>query len=162
MTNRPQRQTNPKGFTLVEVLLGTLFVAAALMLIPSFLTELTTGYVLWGRRRVARIIETQFDQACNLVNTTNVNAFNALTAGNPPPPVVFPPELTGAFAAQEVKCLDDNFNLSDPSGVDGSCPFGERLKRIRLTITWTSRSRHPMTQTGNSIISKAGICGKDV
>ena len=162
------------GFTLVEVLVGMLFVLAAGMLLPSFSMNLINGDLLWERRVAMRTIETELDWACDVVRMppdgpNNVNPdpagwtatddwqeLNTAATLHTPLPV----QLLTALGTRTVSCVNGNTaNLTKQApNADGSCPGGETLKRVDVTVTWWSRRRQLQMDSAHYLISRTGIC----
>jgi len=80
------------------------------------------------------------------------------------PAADLPPELSGTSGSRNVVCLDGDLSLPDlpqsPINANGSCPSGQQLKRVRITINWTAQSGHSVSYTSaDYLISQAGLCG---
>ena len=151
--------TRPRGTSMLEVMFGVLAVSGLVALLPAFVQQVILVDVLWERRLALRLVETKLEQACNLVTPNN---FNALISQGIPD-AEFPPGLAPApGSAQTVTCLDSVLNDAGING-NGTCPGGEQLKRVRVTVNWNARGNRVMTQlSADYLISQAGTCGTGI
>ena len=137
------RGLSGRGFTLMEVLVGMLFVLAAGMLLPSFSMNLVIGDNLWERRVAMRVIENQLDNLC--AQATTSAGFDGI--GTLAPTAIA--ELTAGTREQVVNSVN---------GEDFGA--GANLKQVVVTVKWTSRNRPGLrVDSANYLISRTGLCG---
>ena len=167
-----RRRLSRRGFTLIEVAVGMLFLLAAGTLLPAFSQDLVTGNFLWEKRLAIHVIDAQLDRMCTRAGPSfnNFNGIasttNGVTSAPVPKAITDIPELfagiqdlVGGTWTQTVRCVDGNSLVSQLANVDGSCPAGETLKQVQVTVNWTSRNRAVSVPSANYLISKTGICG---
>jgi len=174
-----------RGFTLIEAMLGMMvLLTAAAVVAPAFVRDLILGRIMWERRLAVKTIESELDWACTLVSPPNPNVaadpdfdengngvhqfdFDELMGSAPLLASPFPPELDGATGSRVVTCLDGNRTPTIPGmNLDGSCPDSaadpdtnpENLKRVVVTVTWTSRGRQMSETSADYLISRIGVC----
>ena len=147
-----------RGFTLIEAMLGMMFLLTAVSFIaPVFTQDLILGRFLWERRLATKVIESELDWACNQVRTVN---FAALAPTLPGPPAALNTPITTELSAgngtREVACVNGDLSLAN---TNGSCTGADHLKRVRVTVTWTSRRGQRSDQSTDYLISHSGVCG---
>jgi len=152
----------PEAFTLIETLLSLVLMQAVVFLLAPLSQQLILNDMLWERRLAIRTAEGQLEKACDDVFTFGFNG--GLLGGQSVPAADLPPELSGTSGSRNVVCLDGDLSLPDlpqsPINANGSCPSGQQLKRVRITINWTAQSGHSVSYTSaDYLISQAGLCG---
>ena len=157
------RGLSRRGFTLMEVLVGMLFVLAAGTLLPSFSQNLAIGDVLWERRLAMRFIDDRLDKMCMQAKKVGFNGgvMPFLTDQTAADGSTIPTGLIAGTWTQTVLCLDGN---TDPMGsqaadtATGACPSAQTLKQVQVTVKWKSRNRDMTLLSGNYLISTTGLC----
>lgn len=161
-----------EGFTVIEIALGVLIVLIVAMAVaPVFSQNLLLQDVQWDRKLATRVVETQLEKACNAAQTAagfdaDPGADQTLRVNtatlNPTPvalaPVDFPQKLTGATGERLVVCLNGDLSLANNNG---SClnDHTDTLKRVQVTVRWTSRGRDMREPSADYLISRIGACG---
>ena len=178
--------THRSGFTMLENMLGLMVLMSAIaVMLPVFTLDLILGSMLRERRLAVKLIQTDLDWACSMVQmprasftapsspTQVINATDDFIAGTTDfdelrpavfPTASFPVELRNPAINRSVTCLDGSL-VDKGMNANGTCPGGETLKRVRVTMTWTSRKGNNVSEPPNSapgtdyLISKVGLCG---
>ena len=144
------------GFTLLEVVLTQLILLVlAAVVVPVYSQNMKLEHMLWERRQVLRVIDTELEGACN---TAGVNFTDPTLNATPPFPfpggtpmtwAVLPPELQNPVGRRSVRCLNDLLATA-------ACPTD--LKEIVARVEWTSEGRAVWEQSSPYLISKTGTC----
>ena len=178
--------THRSGFTLLENMLGLMVLMSAIVvMLPLFTQDLILGSMMRERRLAIKLIQSDLDWACDVTQmpraaftapsspTQVINATDDFVAGTTDfdelrpavfPPFVAPIELRNAVITRSVTCLDGNL-VDKGMNANGTCPGGETLKRVRVTMNWTSRKGNNVSEPPNNapgtdyLISKVGLCG---
>ena len=159
-----------RGFTLIEAMLGMMvLLTAASFIAPAFVRDLVLGRTMWERRLAVKTIEAELDWACNFIqmpppvgvadfNSDGVSDFTQLSSGTLataiPPELL--PTLVAAKTSRVVECMDP-VTLAVVAGCTGA---SANLKRVRVTVTWTTRGHEIDETNGNYFLSRSGICGE--
>ncbi|GEM_PF-6201797 len=144
------RRHRSRGLTLVEVLIA---IGIALLLliavIPVFVYDLVINNAFWEQRLAMRAIDAQLEQACYDAGQPASNPFTVLPTLLTLGPGQLPVELDTAGAPPSTVAWQYVYL---PSA--GATPT---LIKVTTNIHWISKG-HPMTRTGDVLISRVGLC----
>ena len=155
---RAVRRRGRHGLTLVEIVVGLMLTVVILFaLAPALAQNLVMKGVFWEIRVATRVVDAQLEQTCYDVGKPGATQFTALPGVLgvvPIPSADLPPELKILNPATDATVT---WVYVDPITLlsVGAAPSG--LLRVTATVNWVSRG-HPMTKTGEYLISQLGIC----